>query len=102
MKKTHMKVGGTVAMFVLALGATGAMANNREVKSHDPRMAVSMEEVVLVSKTGPLAGGSGGGSGGGNCGILSNILGGGNILGNTTGNLLGLFTGGGSVTGNCN
>ncbi|QAT82808.1 hypothetical protein EJ065_1204 [Corallococcus coralloides] len=101
MKKTTMKLGGTVAMFVLALGATGAMAHNREVKSHDPRMAVSMEEVVLVSKTGPLAGGSGG-SGNGNCGILSNILGGGNILGNTTGNLLGIFIGGGSISGNCN
>ncbi|RKI52793.1 hypothetical protein D7X55_31975 [Corallococcus sp. AB049A] len=49
-----MKLDGTVAMFVLALGATGAMAHNREVKSHDPRMAVSMEEVVQVSKTGPL------------------------------------------------
>ncbi|MHA7628352.1 hypothetical protein [Corallococcus sp. M7] len=101
MKKTTMKLGGTVAMFVLALGATGAMAHNREVKSHDPRMAVSMEEVVLVSKTGPLAGGSGG-SGNGNCGILSNILGGGNIIGNTTGNLLGLIVGGGSISGNCN
>ncbi|WP_223642645.1 hypothetical protein [Corallococcus sp. EGB] len=102
MKKTHMKVGGTVAMFVLALGATGAMAHNREVKSHDPRMAVSMEEVVMVSKTGPLAGGSGSGCG---CGFLSNILGNttGGLLGNTTGTLLGILGNvlGGGTTGNC-
>ncbi|GMU04379.1 MULTISPECIES: hypothetical protein [Corallococcus] len=101
MKKT--KLGGTVAMFVLALGATGAMAHGGDVKSHDPRMAVAMEEVVLVSKTGPLAGGSGGSSG---CGFVSNILGNvaGNLLGNTTGTLLGIIGNvfGGGASGNCN
>ncbi|MFP2895780.1 hypothetical protein [Corallococcus sp. 4LFB] len=102
MKK--MKLGGTVAMFVLALGATGAMAHGGDVKSHDPRMAVAMEEVVLVSKTGPLAGGSGGSGGG--CGFVSNILGNvaGNLLGNTTGTLLGIIGNvfGGGASGNCN
>ncbi|RKH64886.1 hypothetical protein [Corallococcus aberystwythensis] len=100
MKK--MKLGGTVAMFVLALGATGAMAHGGDVKSHDPRMAVAMEEVVLVSKTGPLAGGSGGGN---NCGFISNIIGSGNLIGNSTGSFLGLILGnlnGGNVSGNCN
>ncbi|MCY1044123.1 hypothetical protein OV208_22590 [Corallococcus sp. bb12-1] len=103
--KTHMKLGGTVAMFALALSATGALAHGSDVKSNDPRQAVAMEEVVLVSKDGVLAGGSGG-SGNGNCGsflglLLGNMVG--NLLGNASGAILGgALIGNGNVSGNVN
>ena len=74
MKNTMRKVGGTVAMFALALSATGALAHGSDVKSHDPRQAVAMEEVVLVSKDGVLAGettGQGGGGGVVGCGFVA-------------------------------
>ncbi|RYZ36299.1 MAG: hypothetical protein EOO71_32340 [Myxococcaceae bacterium] len=103
MKKTNLKVGGTVAMLALALGATGALAHGSDVKRSDPRQAVPMEEVVLVAKDGVLAGGTGGGSGNGNCGFIGtfignnngNVVGGGSII-----NLLNLF--GQNTNGNCN
>ncbi|RKH15164.1 hypothetical protein D7Y13_38935 [Corallococcus praedator] len=103
MKKTNMKVGGTVAMFALALGATGALAHGSDVKSNDPRQAVAMEEVVLVAKDGVLAGGGGGGdTGNGNCGSFLGLLLG-NMVGNLIGNggfLGGALIGNGNISGN--
>lgn len=89
-RKTRTQVGGTVALMVMALGATGAVAQGFGPRSHDPREAVPLEEVVQVSRDATLATDTGGCG----CGILGSLLGG--LLGTVTGGgLLGSVTGGG-------
>ncbi|MBU8899640.1 hypothetical protein KRR26_28920 [Corallococcus sp. M34] len=108
-KKLHLMAGRAAVLCVVALGTTAAVAKGPDFKVNNPREAVPLQEVVLVSKdSNPAAEkvnalGNGDGSTCGCGGLLGSLLGGGGLLGNLlgTGNggaLLGGILGG---TGGC-